>query len=478
MICIDEFAKKRLLIQMFFFIALVIFTVFGQCAIAEKVSQPNILFLFSDDQRPDTIAALGNPLIQTPNLDRLVREGTSFSRATCAHPLCFPSRTEILTGCTGFRNKVFLSNRNADLSMPTLPGVLADAGYHSWWVGKWHMAGRPLTRGFTESLGLYAGGRRPKEPQFDSKGRLVTGYVGWMFQTDDRKLMPELGVGLTPDISAKFADFAIEFLKRKQDKPFFLHVNFTAPHDPLLTPPRWDKVYDWRKMPVPKNFLPEHPFDHGNLRGRDEQLLPWPRTRTDIQKDLATYYAVISHMDEQIGKVLDVLDETGQAENTIVVFASDHGLALGSHGLMGKQNMYEHTINVPLIIRGPGISAGKLSHAQCYLRDLFPTFCDIAKAPYPETLQSKSLLPVLKNEVEEIYPFIVGYFQNAQRMIRTDRWKLIQYPEAEKRQLFDLKNDPLEMKNLAEKPELESVLQDLNDKLTTWLRQHHDPMQE
>ena len=466
-----------------FYLALVAFmfvnfTFWGQTVQAEKTAQPNILFLFSDDQRPDTIGALGNRIIQTPHLDRLVKQGTSFTRATCAYPLCFPSRTEILTGCTGFKNKVFLSNRDADLSLPTLPGVLVKAGYRSYWVGKWHMAGRPVNRGFTESLGLFAAGRRPKEPQFDSKGRIVTGYVGWMFQTDDRKLMPELGIGLTPDISRLFAESAIKFLKRKSDKPFFLHVNFTAPHDPLLNPPKWGKVYDWRKIPVPENFLPRHPFDHGNFNGRDEKLLPWPRTKTDIQKDLATYYAIISHMDEQIGKILKVLDETGQAENTIIVYASDHGLALGSHGLMGKQNMYEHTINIPLIFRGPGIPEGKISKAQCYLRDLFPTFCDFANAPHPKSLQSRSLLPILNNQTDEIYPFIVGYYRHAQRMIRTDRWKLIQYPEAKKTQLFDLKNDPFELSNLAQKPEHASTREDLNHKLTTWLREHQDPLQK
>ena len=148
-----------------------------------------------------------------------------------------------------------------------------------------------------------------------SRGREVTGYRGWMFQTDDRKLFPEKGVGLTPDISARFADAAIEFIKRRSEKPFFLQVNFTAPHDPLLTPPGFEKTYDPAKMPIPPNFLPEHPFDHGNLKGRDERLLPWPRTRKDIQQDLATYYAVISHMDAQIGRILKALDSTRTSAN-------------------------------------------------------------------------------------------------------------------------------------------------------------------
>src|SRR6185295_3138014 len=153
------------------------------------------------------------------------------------------------------------------------------------------------------------------------------------------------------------------------------------------------------------------------------------------------------HLDEQIGRIMQALDETGQRENTLVVFTADHGLAIGSHGLVGKQNMYEHTINVPLIIAGPGIPAGQKRTAQCYLRDLFPTFCELAATPTPQ-LDGRSLAPVLRGEQAEIYPFIVGYFQDSQRMIREGDWKLVWYPKIECWQLFDLKRDPNEMRDL------------------------------
>ena len=162
----------------------------------------------------------------------------------------------------------------------------------------------------------------------------MTGYKGWIFQKDDGTKLPELGVGLTKEISMRFADAAVEFVRRgaESKKPFFLHVNFTAPHDPLLMPPGYKGVYDPDKMPLPKNFLPKHPFDHGNLEGRDELLLPFPRTPEDVRADLAVYYAVISHMDKQLGRMLDALRATGQAERTYVIFTSDQGLAVGSHG--------------------------------------------------------------------------------------------------------------------------------------------------
>ncbi|WP_164100734.1 sulfatase-like hydrolase/transferase [Candidatus Laterigemmans baculatus] len=439
---------------------------------------PNILFLLTDDQRPDTVAALGNTVIKTPHLDSLARRGTAFTRATCAHPLCVPSRPEILTGCTGFRNGVHPPHNKPDPSLTTWPAAMQEAGYHSWWVGKWHLAGRPTTRGYSESLGLFSSGgsRFPLAYPQDYRGEEVTGYRGWIFQSDDRQLQPEHGVGLTPTINARFADAAIKFLARRSPQPFFLHVNFTAPHDPLLVPPGDESKYDPAQIPLPNNFQPQHPFDHGNFDGRDEQLLPWPRTEEIVRRDLAAYYAVISDLDAQIGRILKALEQNGHADNTIVIFSSDHGLAMGSHGLRGKQNMYEHTINVPLIFAGPGIPAGETRAAQCYLRDLFPTTCELAGVPVPKSVQGKSLVPVLHGQTDEIYPFIVGYFGDSQRMIRTDRWKYIWYPQINHEQLFDLQNDRDELHNLAAAPSHTRRRSELRQQLLDWLGEHDDPL--
>jgi arylsulfatase A-like enzyme len=447
---------------------------------------PNILLLVSDDQRPDTIAALGNSHIRTPHLDDLVRRGTVFTRATCAHPLCYPSRAELLTGCTGWRNGSYLGLKlNPDV--PLLPKLLGAAGYQTWYVGKWHTAGRPSSVGFAETAGLYAGGGSSLSPNpspttgegskdyVDFRGRPATGYRGWVFQTDDRRLFPEKGIGLTPNISAEFADAAIRLVSRKSEQPFFLHVNFTAPHDPRIWPPGYEKMYDAEKLPLPANFRPEHPFDHGNARGRDELLLPFPRTKEDVQRELACYYAVISHLDEQIGRILKALDETGQRDNTLVIFTSDHGLALGSHGLVGKQNMYEHTINVPLVIAGPGVPAGKRTAAQCYLRDLFPTICDVAGIATPP-LDGRSLLPVMLDKQSEIYPFVVGYFQDSQRMIREGDGKLIWYPKIDRWQLFNVRTDPDELRDLIAESAHDTLIADLRGKLSDWLKQHGDPL--
>lgn len=435
--------------------------------------KPNILLLVSDDQRPDTIHALGNRHIETPNLDRLVRTGVSFSRAICANPICTPSRAEILTGCSSFRNGVLDFGRKIKPELATWPQTMRDGGYHTWYVGKWHNNGRPSTHGYEESLGLYSGGGgRWYKPQVDWKGMTVTGYRGWIFQTDEGEKFPELGVGLTSDISARFADAAIEFIRRKPTRPFFLHVNFTAPHDPLLMPPGMEDKYDPAKIPLPKNFAPRHPFDHGNFEGRDEKMLPWPRTEEMVRKNLAVYYAVITHMDQQIGRILESLQKTGQDGDTIVIFTSDHGLAVGSHGLMGKQSMYEHTINVPLLVSGPGVSKAKRCDAQCYLRDLFPTACDMAGIPIPTTIEGRSLKPVILGEEDAVYTEVFGYFRDKQRMIRTDRWKLIHYPHIGRYQLFDVQNDPFETNDLIrDKRHAETIAQlkqRLARKLAEW----------
>lgn len=464
--------------RLFSFVALVSLMIGSPAAAQTKVARrPNILFVLTDDQRPDTIRALGNLAILTPNLDALVKNGTAFTRAVSPNPLCVPSRAEILTGCTGFRNGILPSfSDKLDPKLTLWPEAFKAAGYHTWYVGKWHTAGRPSARGYTDTLGLYAGGKGTPPPQVDHKGREVTGYKGWVFQTDDGKLFPEKGVGLTRDISALFADAAIELIKRKPDKPFFMHVNFTAPHDPLLLPTGYEKKYDAKKMALPPNFAARHPFDHGNLDGRDELLLPSPRTEQDVRDELAAYYAVISHLDEQIGRVVESLKATGQLENTVLIFASDHGLAIGSHGLRGKQNMYEHTVGVPLIISGPGLPRGGRCEAQVYLRDLYPTTCDLAGIRIPETVEGKSLVPLINGKEKSLYPRAFGYYRDVQRMVRDDRWKLIQYPKVKKEQLFDLANDPFEMKDLSADPRHEGKRKELQAHLLEWQKGVGDPL--
>jgi arylsulfatase A-like enzyme len=440
--------------------------------------RPNFIFLLADDMRPDCIGALGHPVIKTPNLDALVRDGLVFTRAVAAYPICNVSRAEILTGTTAFRNGVGYRGSKIDPSLKTWAATLRDAGYHTWECGKWHNDGQPTSRGYEETRGLFTAGGLPKdsplEPLPDHAGRPATGYVGYTFKTDDGKVELDKGVGLTPLTSRYIADAAIEFINRKSAKPFFLHVNFTAPHDPRLFPPGYEHFYNPAQIPLPKNFRPQHPFDHGNLLGRDEVLLPKPLDRAELREELAAYYALISDLDGQIGRIVAALRANGQLDHTVIIFASDQGMAMGSHGLLGKQNLYEHTFGVPLIFRGPGIPNGMRTNADCYLRDLFPTTCDLAGIPIPNTVQARSLAPVLRGHADSIYDFVIGYFTDTQRAIRAGDWKLIEYPRIMKTQLFNLHADPDELNDLSGKPEDAEVEKRLRLQLHTWLKENGD----
>ena len=440
-------------------------------------TRPNIVLLVSDDQRPDTIAALGNSHIRTPHLDRLVADGMAFTRAVCPNPLCVPSRAELLTGCSGFRNGILPGYTNRlDESLVTLPQELAAAGYRTWYVGKWHTQGQPQQRGYAATRGLFRGAGLETTIAVDALGVAVTGYRGWGFHDERGRVQRERGGGLTPDISAAFADAAIEVIETAGDEPYFLHVNFTAPHDPLLWPTGYESLYDSAALPLPENYLSHHPFDHGNLGGRDERLWPQERDEQLVRRHLAVYYAVISHMDAQIGRILAALDDAGQRERTIVIFTSDHGLAIGSHGLRGKQNMYEHTIGVPLVMAGPGISASHSSADQAYLRDLYPTICELAGTEVPQTVCAKSFADVLRGEADRHHAAVFGYFRDVQRMVRSERWKLIVYPQVSRAQLFDLAGDPHERVDLMGNPSHAERVVRLRGLLTDWQADGNDPL--
>ena len=444
-----------------------------------QAAKANFLVIVTDDQRSDTIAALGNPRISTPNLDWLVKIGLTFENFICSNPLCVPSRAEILTGRTGFQNGVLGMGREKINPKLTLwPQAMAAGGYHAWYSGKWMNDGSPTTRGYHETRGLFSsGGGTWKRDELvrGRKDRLITGYRNWTFK--DKNGKPELrkGIGLTSLTDKYIANGAMEFLKRKTDQPFFLHVNFTGPHDPLIYPPGYEKKYTGAQMKLPVSFKPRHPFDHGNLAGRDEKLLPWPRTAADVKDELAVYYAVVDHIDQQVGRLLGQLRADGRLTNTYVIFTSDHGLAIGSHGLMGKQNMYNHTIRVPFLIAGPGLAKGKRVSAFGFLRDMYPTVCELAGIKVPKTVHAKSLVPVLRGQ-QNVNALGYGYFRDVQRMVWDGKSKLIYYPKLKKYQLFDLGKDPHELADLAGLPASQARVQRLQRSLAQWFHDQGDEL--
>jgi arylsulfatase A-like enzyme len=415
--------------------------------------RPNVLILFADDQRADTIAALGNSHIRTPNLDRLVSQGTSFTRAYCMGSLqgavCVPSRAMLLTGRTLFHVKDDLKGQ------PTWPEAFANAGYTTFFTGKWHNQEASALRVFQQGKAIFLGG------------------MGDPYRLPIQDISPEhafVNKRLSGEHSVKvFADAAADFLRGQSGKgPFLCYVPFNLPHDPRVAPQPYHDRYNAERPPLPANFLPQHPFNNGALIIRDEELAPWPRTPKIVRQHLADYYAAIEFLDAQIGRIVEAIQASSQYDNTLIVFTADHGLAIGSHGLFGKQNLYDHSMHAPLIIAGPGIPRDRRVDAMCYLLDIFPTLGELAGIPVPQGSEGQSLVPILTGQRQTGRDSIFTAYIDVQRAVRDDRWKLIIYPKINKTQLFDLKNDPNEIHDLASDSARAGEIKRLSGLLRQW----------
>lgn len=432
----------------------------AQAGAGEK--RPNFLILFTDDQRFNTVHALGCKEIVTPHMDSLVKNGVSFTHAaimgSTQGAVCVPSRAMLMTG----RGLVRLQRGGSNI--PTehvmMPEFLRQHGYRTFATGKWHQDKPSILRGFEHGEDVFFGGMGDhfKTPVFDIVGgQLVNSRVETRFDAE------------------AFADAAIKFLKaQKGGTPFFAYVSFKTPHDPRHGPKRFHDMYDASKLPLPPNFLPEHPFDIGTLRIRDELLAKFPRTPEEIREHIAAYYAMTTATDDQMGRILAALCETGLADDTVVIFAGDNGLAVGQHGLMGKQSLYEHSVRVPLIITGPGLPKNRQTDAFCYLLDIFPTVCAMAGLTPPASCaDGRSLLPVLKGEQAGIREKLFFAYANLMRSVRARDFKLIEYELKDEKhtQLFDIANDPWEMKNLAGDPKHADTLQKLQADLAAWAKE-------
>lgn len=400
--------------------------------------RPNVLFLVTDDQRADTIGALGNAIIKTPNLDALAQRGFAFRNAYCmgstVGAVCSPSRHMLLSGKSLFHYK-------AKDKTGTMGEVLRMLGYFTFLISK--------------------------------RGNVATTYhtafeiAGYLDDDKDRKSGQQ---------GRHAADETIAFLKQtwKKDRPFFAYVAFEGPHDPRVADKEWLDPYDRDKLPLPKNYMPFHPFDNGDLFIRDEQLAPWPRTEAMVRKHLHDYYGCISSLDYQIGRILTALRELGELENTIIIFTADHGLALGSHGLFGKQSLYEHSMKSPLLFAGPGIPRGQ-SEALVYLFDIYPTALDLIGAKMPDGLDGKSLVPIMRGRQTAVHDALFLAYKDVQRAVRKGDWKLIRYPKVDYTQLFDLRSDPDELKNLAADPAQADRVRDMLALLAEQQKLYHDP---
>ena len=433
------------------------------------MTRPNILWYCTDQQRFDTIGALGNPYVRTPQIDALVEQGAAFTHAYCQSPICTPSRASFMTGL--YPSRVH-NTRNGNDTFPPEPPLItkliAEAGYHCGLIGKFH---------------LVSAGRRP-EPRLDD------GFEYWQHSHAQRDDWPEgthpyadwvraQGYDLdamraseervAPEVhQTKWAsDKAIEFISGEQERPWLLNINVYDPHPPFIPPATYARKFNPDDMPGPY-FRESDLENQAKLRSVDfqgEALRPEECNAKDIQ---ARYYAMIAQIDDQFGRIMQALEATGQRDNTVVIFTSDHGEALGDHGLVQKGcRFYEGLARVPLIFSLPGVIATGFQYSGLVeLLDLSATLLALTGVAIPEYHQGRNLLPILNGEKSgarirdsvrcEYFDAIDTHNTSGRgsfaTMHRTERFKLSLYHDQNLGELYDLQEDPREFNNLWDDP--------------------------
>ena len=450
---------------------------------------PNILFLFADDYTFDAIQALGNDVIETPNLDRLVRNGTQFSQTFNMGgwngAVCIASRSMIITGKTIWKAKAltdrWAKKENLESAGKSWGKLMENNGYQTYMSGKWHVSIDP------RKIFQTVRNIRPGMPRDFFKKENQKGY--------DRPKEGEIDLWSPTDSlnggfweggkhwSEVIKDDALDFLNQSKEKesPFFMYLAFNAPHDPRQSPQSFLDRYPSEKIPLPENWLPEYPYKDaiGNPKTlRDEALAPFPRTPFAIKTHIKEYYAIISHLDQQIGEILDALEASGKANNTYIFFTGDHGLSVGKHGLLGKQSMFDHSIRVPLIMAGPDIPKNKSIDHEVYLQDIMATSLELGNITPPPSIEFKSFLSLAKGK-DNATPYpngIYGAYMDSQRMIRKDGYKLVIYPKIKKILLFDLKNDPLEQYDISNEFQYKNTVKNLFQSLILLQQKYNDSL--
>jgi arylsulfatase A-like enzyme len=453
---------------------LVVTLLFSTVQSQQKAAPKNVVILYSDDHSYHALGAMGNKEVKTPNLDKLAASGMLFRQTHVmgGHQgaVCIPSRAMLLTG--RLVNRLPGDGGTIPDSLIALPEVLRAKGYTTFHTGKWHSDKASHGRFFSTGGDIFFGGMhfekdggqaRPTVYRFDSTGT---------YPVERRRNADTFS-------STLYADNAIHFLNSKiaKDTPFFCYVAFTSPHDPRTPPSAFSNLYDPAHITLPPNFLPHHPFDNGDLNVRDEQLFHRPLTKPMMQQDIANYYAMISEMDNNVGRIIEALERNGLRENTIIVFAGDNGLAVGQHGLLGKQNLYEHSIRVPLIMSGPGIPKGSSYDGFNYLSDIAPTLYDYLGFAKPASVEGKSHVSVFKTPKQFVRTTIYNVYGHWSRSYKSaDGFKLILYNVDGKQhaQLFNLKKDPWEMLDLSAQPEYEQKIAELTISLRKQMAEAHD----
>ncbi len=430
---------------------------------AQQSDRPNIVFIFADDQCFSTIHALGADEIETPNLDALARRGTTFTHAfnmgSWSGAVCVASRTMLNTGRFVWNaHAVYKDSEREREQGRWWSEYFKAAGYRTYMTGKWHCRA-DAKKAFDFAEDIRPG--MPKAVQVGYNRPAADGTDLWSPSDPKFGGFWEGGVHWS-EVVANHAETFMEDAAQ-QNEPFFMYLAFNAPHDPRQSPQSYVDRYPVDQVAVPENFQPLYPFADVIGCGkklRDERLAPFPRTPYAVQVHRREYYALITHMDAQIGRILEALEATGKSSNTWIFFTADHGLAVGQHGLFGKQNMYDHSVRVPFMVVGPNVDAGRRIDEPIYLQDVMPTTLELAKIDKPEHVEFHSILPLLAGE-NSPYESIYGCYLEKQRSIRTDQHKLMVYPEAPAIRLYDIQADPLETNDLAGDPTMKPLVREL-----------------
>ncbi len=464
------------------------------CSSLTEPEHPNILFIFTDDHSANAISAYGSVINETPNIDRIAAEGMRFQNCFVTNSICAPSRATILTGTYNHINGQITNRETFDGSQITFPKLLQNAGYQTAMIGKWHLRSAPTGFDFWRVLI----GQGP--------------YYNPPIRTDRDTVRIE---GYTTDI---ITDLALDWMEEERDKdrPFMLMYQHKAPHR------RWDpgpdhlNLYDDVDIPEPPTLFDDYSGRSSaaslqnmqiseNLAARDLKIVPPPEltpeqlaaweaaykpkneeirnnplegeelTRWKYQRYIKDYLRAVASVDDNIGRILDYLEESGLAENTIVIYNSDQGWYLGEHGWYDKRWMYEESLRTPFIVKWPGhIEPGTVNHDFVSNVDFAATFLDLAGVPVPEKMQGKSLKPVFlgetpvdwrKSHYYQYYEYPASHCVQRHYGVRTERYKLIYFYLLDEWELFDLEEDPNELNSVYDDPQYASIVTDMKIEL-------------
>ncbi len=466
-------------------------------AIAKTAEKPNIVFIFADDMTINSLGSTTNGEVKTPNLDRLRSQGTFFShtfnQGGFNGAISVASRAMMNTGkylwkamdaIGGVSGKA--ENEWPDGIEPYKPEKpekpvtmwsqhMKQAGYDTYMTGKWHV---PIPAEDVFDQVCHVRGGMPNQIKTRYARKFIEG------QPDTWNAADKSNGGYWKGgqhWSEVLRDDALRFIDeaKGKDNPFFMYLAFNAPHDPRQAPQEFLDMYPLENISIPENFLPIYPYSEecGSGRGlRDERLAPFPRTEYAVKVNRKEYYALITHLDAQIGKIVTALEKSGKLDNTYIFFVADHGLAVGDHGFIGKQNQYEASVRVPMFIVGPGIKQGAVVDDFMYLQDVMATSLDIAGSDALDEVDFRSFLPIAQGKRMEKRDAIISCYIGCQRMIRTDKYKMIIYPRANVVRLYDMKNDPQEIRDLAENIRYRKTMDKLFKRFKELQKEVKDPI--